>query len=95
MQTTKLISLVVLLALSGCAAPLVLTGIGVASVATNETTGKSITDNTVSAINGKDCRVSRAFTDQTVCQNETLVKLKITTTGVTPSTVAEIESKYR
>ena len=97
MQTTKLIFLIVPILLSGCvAAPVVLTGLGVGSVAVSETTGKSITDHTVSAVNGgKDCRVSRMFKDESVCQNEYAVKLKITTTGITPSSVKEIESKYK
>ena len=83
--------------LSGCVAtPVVLTGLGVGSVAVSETTGKSITDHTVSAVSGgKDCRVGRMFKDQTVCQDEYVAKLKITTTGVKPSTVEEIESTYR
>ena len=97
MQTTKLILLAVPILLSGCVvAPVVLTGLGVGSVAVSETTGKSITDHTVSAVNGgKDCKVSRMFKDETVCQEEFAIKLKITTTGITPSTVEEIESKYK
>ena len=97
MQTTKLIFLVIPILLSGCvAAPLVLTGVSVGSVAVSETTGKSVTDHTVSAVNGgKDCRVSRVFKEQAVCQDEFAVKLKITTTNVTPSSVKEIESKYK
>jgi hypothetical protein len=96
-QTTKLIFLAVPILLSGCvAAPLVLTGVSVGSVAVSETTGKSITDHTVSAVNGgKDCRVGRMFKDQAVCQDEYVAKLKITTTGVEPSSVKEIESKYK
>ena len=83
--------------LSGCvAAPLVLTGVSVGSVAVSETTGKSVTDHTVSAVNnGKDCRVGRMFKDQAVCQDEYVAKLKITTTGVKPSTIEEIQSKYK
>ena len=97
MQTTKLIFLVIPILLSGCvAAPLVLTGVSVGSVAVSETTGKSVTDHTVSAVNGgKDCRVARMFKDQAVCQDEYVAKLKITTTGVKPSTIEEIESKYK
>ena len=93
----KILAVSFLLSLSGCAAaPLLLTGLGVGSVAVNETTGKTLTDQTVSAVNGQDCRVSRMFKEQAVCQNQVLeVKLKITTTGVTPSSVEEIESKYR
>ena len=97
MQTTKLIFLVIPILLSGCvAAPLVLTGVSVGSVAVSETTGKSITDHTVSVVNGgKDCRVGRMFKEQAVCQDEYVAKLKITTTGVKPSTIEEIESKYK
>ena len=83
--------------LSGCvAAPLVLTGVSVASVAVNETTGKTLTDQTVSTVNGKDCRISRMFKDQAVCQDERPeFKLTVTTTGVKPSTIEEIEAKYK
>ena len=97
MQTTKLIFLAIPIFLSGCvAAPVVLTGLGVGSVAVSETTGKSITDHTVSVVNGgKDCRVGRMFKDQAVCQDEYVAKLKITTTGVNPSTVEEIQAKYK
>ena len=96
MQTTKLISLVIPFLLSGCiAAPLIITGVGAASIAVNETTGKTLTDHTVSTVNGQDCRVSRSFNNQAVCQEENLVKPQVTTTGVTPSTVSEIESRYR
>ena len=94
MQTTKLILLVVPILLSGCvAAPLVLTGVGAASVAVNETTGKTVSDHVVSSVNsGKDCKVSRAFSSQDVCQDKAPT---VTTTGVKPSTVAELEARYR
>lgn len=96
MQTTKLISLVIPIVLSGCATPLVLTGFSVGGVAVSETTGKSITDHTVSAVNGQDCRVSRMFKDQAVCQDEVpQSQFQVTNTTVTPSTVAEIEARYR
>ena len=93
----KILVVSFLFLLSGCvAAPLVITGVSMSSVAVSETTGKSITDHTVSAVNGgKDCRVGRIFKDEAVCQDEYAVKLKITTTGVRPSTVEEIESKYK
>ena len=82
--------------LSGCvAAPLVLTGVGAASVAVNETTGKTLTDHTVSAVNGKDCRVSRLGKED-VCQDEyPQFKFRVVTTNVTPSSIEEIESKYK
>ena len=92
----KILVVSFLFILSGCVtAPLILTGVGVGSVAVHETTGKTITDHTVSSVSGQDCRIVRALKDQAVCQDEYAVKLKITTTGVTPSTVEEIESKYK
>jgi hypothetical protein len=95
-QTTKLISFVIPLILSGCvAAPLVITGVGAASVVTNEATGRTITDHTVSSVSGKDCRISRIGRED-VCQDEVpQFKFKVTTTSVIPSSVEEIESKYR
>jgi hypothetical protein len=81
--------------LPGCvAAPVVLTGVGVASVAVNETTGKTITDHTVSSVNGKDCRVVRALKHEDICQPD-IPKIQITTTGVTPSSVTDLEARYR
>ena len=81
--------------LSGCAAPVFLTGIGLGSVAVNETTGKTLTDHAVSAVNGQDCRVSRLGKED-VCQDEVpQFKFKVTTTSVVPSSVEDIESKYR
>jgi uncharacterized lipoprotein YehR (DUF1307 family) len=94
--TVKILTVLTVISLSGCvAAPLIITGVGVASVATTEATGKTITDHTVSSVNGKDCRVSRAFTDQAVCQDQVLQQIQITTTTTKPSSVADIESRYR
>jgi hypothetical protein len=94
-QTTKLIFLVVPILISGCvAAPLVITGVGAASVVTNEATGRTITDHTVSSVSGQDCRVLRVFKDQAVCQPDVL-ESKVATTGVTPSSIADIEARYR
>ena len=82
--------------LSGCAAtPLLVTGIGIGSVAVTETTGRTATDHAVSAVAQQDCRVGRAFRDEPVCQPEGTLRVQTVTTGVTPSTVEEIESKYR
>jgi hypothetical protein len=95
-QTTKLIFLAVPILLSGCVtAPLVLTGIGIGSVAVSETTGKTITDHTVSTVSGQDCRVGRAFKNQDICQDPTLAQLQVTNTGVQPSSIEDIESRYR
>lgn len=82
--------------LSGCvAAPLVLTGVGAASVAVNETTGKTVSDHIVSSLNGRDCRISRLNKNEEVCQEDYGIQLKITNTGVTPSSTEEIQSRYR
>ena len=65
------------------------------SVAVNETTGKTLTDHTISAVNGRDCRVSRMGKED-VCQDEyPQFKFKVVTTSVVPSSVEEIESKYK
>lgn len=82
--------------LCGCAAPMLLTGVSVGSLAVSETTGKSVTDHAVSAVNNKDCKVVRALQNQEMCQTPTTThKLQVVTTGVTPSTIQEIEAKYR
>ena len=93
----KILLVSFLFLLSGCvAAPLVITGIGVGSVAVNETTGKTVTDHTISAVNGgRDCRVSRMGKED-VCQDEyPQFKFKVVTTSITPSSIEEIESKYK
>jgi hypothetical protein len=93
--TAKILTVLAVVSLSGCTAPLLLTGLGVGSVAVNETTGKTTTDHVVSAVNGQDCRVSRMGRED-VCQDEQPeFKFKVVTTNVTPSSVEEIESKYR
>jgi len=93
----KILLVSFLFLLSGCvAAPLALTGLGVGSVAVNETTGKTATDHVVSAVNGgRDCRVSRMGKED-VCQDEyPQFKFKVVTTSVVPSSIEEIESKYK
>jgi hypothetical protein len=94
--TVKILTVLTVISLSGCAVPVMISvATGAASVAVNETTGKTVTDHTVSALNGKDCRVSRMGKEE-VCQDKTLpIKIKITTTSVKPSSIEEIESKYR
>jgi len=92
----KILLVSFLFLLSGCAAaPLVLTGLGVSSVVVNETTGKGIADHAVSNMTRQDCRIARTVHDQPICQDPALNKIQITTTGVKPSTITEIESRYR
>ena len=93
--TVRISTVLTVISLSGCAMPLVVSmGLGAGSVAVNETTGKTTTDHIVSAVNGRDCRVSRIGKED-VCQDENQIKIQVTTTGVTPSKVSEIESRYR
>ena len=81
--------------LCGCATPWMLTGVGVGSVAVNEATGRTVTDHAVSAVNKQDCRIVRAFKSEEICQTDGTGQLKVIGTGVIPSTIQEIESKYR
>lgn len=82
--------------LSGCAVPVMVSMVtGAASIAVNETTGKTVTDHTVSAVNGKDCRVSRMGKED-ICQDPVpKFQFTVTTTSVVPSSIEEIESKYK
>jgi hypothetical protein len=92
----KILAVSFLFLLSGCvAAPLVITGLGVSSVVVNETTGKGIADHAVSNVTRQDCRIARTMQDLPVCQDPALNKIQITTTGTKPSTVNEIQSRYR
>jgi hypothetical protein len=94
--TVKILTVLTVISLSGCAIPVAVSiATGAASVAVNETTGKTTTDHVVSAVNGRDCRVSRMGKED-ICQDEVpKFQLQVTTTSVTPSSVEEIESKYR
>ena len=93
----KLAVAVVAVSLQACAAaPLVVTGIGIGSVAVTETTGRTATDHVVSAANGgQDCRVGRAFRNEAMCQAPGTVKLDVVTTTTRPSTTQEIQDRYR
>jgi hypothetical protein len=77
--------------LPGCAVPVFIAS--VASVGVNESTGRTVSDHVVSSINGQDCKISRSFNGQDMCQEETL-KLQVTESQYKASTVAEIQSRY-
>jgi len=68
-------------------------GAGVTSVAVSETTGKSVTDHTLSAINNKDCKAIRLLKDQQVCQNPNMTMAQ--GNRATESSVQEIEEIYK
>jgi hypothetical protein len=91
----KILVVSFLFLLSGCAAPLAWTGLGVSSVVVNETTGKGLADHAASAVTQQDCRLPRALNDQPICQDPSLTKIQVTTTGTRPSTASEIELRYR
>ena len=91
----KILCALLVSCLCGCATPLMLTGVGVGSVAVSEATGRTVTDHAVSAVNNKDCKVGRVFLQQEVCHPKNTTQLQVVTTGVTPSTIQEIEAKYR
>ena len=91
----KILCALLVSCLCGCATPLMLTGVGIGSVAVSEATGKSVTDHTISAVNNKDCRVVRALKSEQVCHPTELILNKVVSTGVTPSSIQEIEARYR
>jgi hypothetical protein len=92
----KILLVSFLLIISGCAsAPMALTGIGVASLAVQETTGKGLADHAVSNITAQDCRMMRALNQQPICQDRSSVPSSVTVTNTRPSSVTEIESRYR
>lgn len=96
MTIGKFLAILPIVFLSGCAVPVVVSMVtGAASVAVNETTGKTTTDHVVSAVNGRDCRVSRAGKED-ICQDEVpKFQFTVITTSVTPSSVEEIQNKYK
>jgi hypothetical protein len=46
------------------------------SVASYETTGKGLTDHTVSAVRGEDCKIARTFQGQDVCEPKSSVTVE-------------------
>jgi uncharacterized lipoprotein YajG len=90
----KLLLLIPVAMLPGCAAPLlVATGLSATSLAVNETTGRTVSDHVVSTVKGKDCRIVRSLNGNDMCQEE--VKLQVTESQYRPSRIADIESRYR
>ena len=92
----KFLAILPIVFLSGCAVPVMVSMVtGAASVAVNETTGKTVTDHTVSAVNGQDCRVSRIGKED-ICQDVIpKFQFNVVTTSVVPSSIEEIEAKYK
>ena len=99
MTIGKFLAILPIVFLSGCAVPVMVSVVtGAASLAVNETTGKTVTDHTVSVINGKDCRVSRLGKNEEVCRDiveATPTQFTVVTTSVAPSSIEEIEAKYK
>lgn len=63
----KILLLIPVIALQGCAGAMIVAG--VAGMATVEVTGKSASDHAISAVNGKDCKMSRSMQGKDVCQD--------------------------
>lgn len=82
--------LLLVLMLQGCAVGLLAAGVG--SVAVTETTGKTITDHAVSTVNDKDCKVSRIFKDEKVCQDEP--KASVTVVSAPSNAIATQEDIF-
>ena len=68
---------------------------GVASVGVNESTGRTVSDHVVSGINGKDCKISRSFDGQDMCQDSvTVPPVPVTESKYKASSTAEITARY-
>ena len=63
----KLLLLIPVVVLQGCAGAMLVAG--VAGMATVEVTGKSASDHVISAVNGQDCKMSRSMQGKDVCQD--------------------------
>jgi hypothetical protein len=46
------------------------------SVASYETTGKGLTDHTVSTVRGEDCKIARSFQGQEICEPKSSVSVE-------------------
>ena len=89
----KLLLLLVVLLLPGCAIPMFIAG--VASVGVNESTGRTVTDHVVSGATGQDCRVLRTFEGRDICQDSVVVpQLQVTESQYQASSTAEIQARY-
>jgi len=64
----KLLLLIPVVVLQGCAGAMLVAG--VAGMATVEVTGKSASDHVISAVNDKDCKMSRSMQGKDVCQDQ-------------------------
>ena len=91
---TKILAVSFFFLLSGCVAPVVITGLSVASVATNEATGRGLADHAVSTVKNQDCKIARVLDNRPMCQDSSIAQVQITTTSTKPSSVAEIETRY-
>jgi len=86
---------ILLLCIQGCAAPAIVTAVGVTSIAVNETTGKSVTDHVVSTAKEKDCRISRWFKGEEVCQEVETVRSSVTVSSPTKPIIIDSNSNIK
>jgi hypothetical protein len=62
------IAVLATLLVTGCAAPVLVTGVGVTSVVSTETTGKGLADHAISQVQDKDCKLARVFENEPTCR---------------------------
>lgn len=84
-----LLVLVVIL-LQGCAGAMIVAG--VAGMATVEVTGKSASDHAISAVNGRDCKMSRSMQGKDVCQDRPDSETDVTV-AAKPKPIPEIPTE--
>jgi hypothetical protein len=89
----KLLLLLVVLLLPGCAIPMFIAG--VASVGVNESTGRTVSDHVASGATGRDCRIARTFEGRDICQDVVITpQLQVTESQYQASSTAEIQARY-
>jgi hypothetical protein len=52
---------------------MIITGVGVGSVVSTETTGKGLADHAISTAKDKDCKIVRSIKGEDICQPESSV----------------------
>ena len=89
----KLLLLIPVALLQGCAVPMFIAG--VASVGVNESTGRTVSDHVASGATGRDCRIARTFEGRAICQDSVVVpQLQVTESQYQASSTAEIQARY-
>jgi hypothetical protein len=74
----------------------VVLAVGIASVASYETTGKGLADHAISTVANKDCKIARIVHNEQVCQTETVgvVTVSAPTPPVASNTIARANDVF-